>query len=183
MLGYLVPMLLVIVGSLQLLKRFQMRTGRLPGVMQPASKWNVSKTNVAPRPSGGLLNALIGSFHMNNARQQAGSNIRVIESVPIGGANVHLIEVRGRVLLLGATGSGMRLLAEWQEQQGVESDDFRDLLQAAAADMDALDLNHDAMPATAMVTTLEDLMRETGESVSRRARRLRTVQEVEGEDD
>ena len=60
-----------------------------------------------------LWNAILGGFHLNKAREQAGRSIRVIESVPIGGSNVHLLEVRGRVLLLGASAGSMNLLAEF----------------------------------------------------------------------
>jgi flagellar biogenesis protein FliO len=183
MLAYLVPMLLVIVGCLNLLKRFQTRTGRLPGVLQSAANSRQGRRRAPSTPrTGGIWNALLGSFHLNNAREQAGHSIRVIESVPIGGANVHLLEVRGRVLLLGAAAGGMSLLAEFDERAEVDPEDFRDLLHAAAADMDALDYAQNDLPAVATMSVLEDLMRDTGQAVAQRSRRLRTVQEVEGEE-
>ena len=183
MLAYLVPMLLVIVGCLNLLKRFQARTGRLPGFLQSAatSRQGAQRSAAQPRP-GGVWNAILGGFHLNNAREQAGRSIRVIESVPIGGANVHLLEVRGRVLLLGATAGSLSLLAEFDERAEAGSEDFRDLLHAAAADMDTLDYAQPDLPAAATVSVLEDLMRDTGQAVAQRSRRLRTVQEVEGEE-
>ena len=183
MLAYLVPMLLVIVGCLNLLKRFQAKTGRLPGVLQSAANSRQGSPRGQAKPhTGGVWNAILGSFHLNNAREQAGRSIRVIESVPIGGANVHLLEVRGRVLLLGATAGSLSLLAEFDERAEAGSEDFRDLLHAAAADMDAVDYAQPDLPAAATVSVLEDLMRDTGQAVAQRSRRLRTVQEVEGEE-
>ena len=108
--------------------------------------------------------------------------MRLLESMPIGGANVHLLEVRGRILLLGASPSGLNLLAEIEDRNSAASSEFRDLLHAAASDMDAMDYEQDDLPTTAAVSTLEDLMRETGQSVAGNTRRLRTVREVEIDD-
>ena len=189
LLAYLVPMLAVIMICLNLLKRFHTRTGRMPGLLQSTARYagNDQHNFALPPSKVGILSALGGAFKkavaLNfNARAQQTSAIRLIESVPIGGANVHLLEVRGRVLLLGATAGSLNVLAEFDAQSGVGSDDFRDLLHTAAADMDALDYSQPDLPNTAVVTTLEGLLRETGQAVSQRSRRLRTVREVEGED-
>lgn len=122
---------------------------------------------------------MLGSFHLNNAREAGGSSIRLLESIPVGGANLHLVQVRGRLLLLGATGGGVSVLTEFREQEGMESDDFRAMLQAAAAGMDDLEPEESGLPASAVVGSLDDVMRETGESMQRRILRLRTVQEAE----
>jgi flagellar biogenesis protein FliO len=181
MLIYLVPMLLLTLGALRLLRRFYERTGRLPGPLQSAALTTGNgRGSLATRPSGGgLVNALVGSFHLNNMRQHGGSSIRLVESVPVGSANLHLIEVRGRLLLIGATGTGVSLLTEFQEPDALETNDFRALLQAAAVDMDSLDMAQPDLPATAMVGSLEEAMRDTRDAVARRVRRLHTVQEVE----
>lgn len=192
MLAYLLPMLLVIVGCLQLLKRFQMKMGRLPAGLGIASalnqnmnknrgsRWNA--TPAAPR-SNSLLNTLLAGMAANKTRQAPGSSIRLLESAPVGGSSVHLLEVRGRVLLLGGSATGLTLLTEFEERSNPASNDFRDLLSQAAADMDAIDYEQPDMPATATVSALEDLMRETNQAVSRRARRFHTVQEAEGLDE
>lgn len=183
MIAYLLPVLLAVMGCLKLLQRFQARTGRLPAALASASRTTGGKARGRQnRGSSGIWNALVGGFHLNNARKAGGSSIRLLESVPIGGANVHLLEVRGRVLLLGASAAGLNLLAEFEAGESASSNDFRDLLHAAAADMDALDYEQDDLPATAAVSTLEDLMRETGQSVGNNARRLRTVREVDIDD-
>lgn len=181
MLFYLVPMLLLTLGALRLLRRFYDRTGRLPGPLQSMAVTNGrGRGSLVPRPQGGgMVNALMGSFHLNNMRQRGGGSIRLVESVPIGGANIHLIEVRGRLLLIGATNMGVSLLTEFQEPDALDSGDFRVLLQAAAADMGSLDLAEPDLPAAAVVGSLEDSMRDTRDAVARRVRRLRTVQEEE----
>ena len=183
MLAYLLPMLLVIVGCLHLLKRFQMKTGRLGGGLGSApgmgSRWNA--TPAAPQPKGGLVSALLNGLGANKARNTTASSIRLIESAPVGNANVHLLEVRGRILLLGGTPMGLSLLAEFDEQRGADGG-FRDMLSQAANDMDALDYEQSDMPATATVSALEDLMRETNQAVSRRSRRYYAAQE-EGKDE
>lgn len=187
LLAYLVPMLAVILVCLNLLKRFHTRTGRMPGLLQSTARYagHDRRGFSVPPAKTGILSALGGAVKKaftSNARNQPNSAIRLIESVPIGGANVHLLEVRGRVLLLGATAGSLNVLAEFDAQSGVGSDDFRDLLHTAAADMDALDYSQLDHPNTAAVTALEGLLRETGQAVSQRSRRLRTVREVEGED-
>ena len=180
MIAYLLPVLLAVMGCLKLLQRFQAKTGRLPSALTAASRSTGGKAQGRQnRGSGGLWNALVGGFHLNNARKAAGSSLRLLESLPLGGANVHLLEARGRVFLLGASSTGLNLLAELEQNESAGSGDFRDLLHAAAVDMDALDYEQDDLPATAAVSTLEDLMRETGQSVGNNARRLRTVREVE----
>ncbi len=192
MLAYLLPMLLVIVGCLQLLKRFQMKMGRLPGGLGAASALNQnmntnrgSRWNATPATpaSKGLLSTLLAGMAVNKMRQTPGSSIRLLESAPVGGASVHLLEVRGRVLLLGGSATGLTLLTEFEERSNPASNDFRDLLSQAAADMDAIDYEQPDMPATATVSALEDLMRETNQAVSRRARRFHTVQEAEDLDE
>lgn len=176
---YLVPMLLLILGALRLLRGFYERKGRLPHALQAASL-RAGGNRLAPRASGGgLMRGLMGSFHLNNARQRGGGSIRLVESVPVGGANLHLIEVRGKLLLVGATSAGVSLLTEFRDEGTLEGNDFRMLLQAAASDMEALDLEEPDLPAAAMVGTLEDAMRGTNLALVRNARRLHTVQEEE----
>ena len=181
MIAYLLPMLLVILGSLHLLKRFQMRTGRLPGMLSTANFAGERAASI-PRPGGNVLNTLLSGFHLPAARSKTRNSIRLLESAPLGGAQVHLLEVRGRVLLLGTTPTSLNLLTEFEPRDDDGDADFRNLLHTAAADMDALDYEQPDLPATATVSTLEELLRETGQAVSRRSRRLRTVGEVEGED-
>ena len=45
--------------------------------------------------------------------------------------------------------------------------------------MDVLDLAEPDLPATTMITALEEMMHETGEAVAGRVRRLRTVSDYE----
>ncbi|GEM_PF-6476279 len=174
MMFFLIPMLLVTMGALKLLQRYQQKTGRLPAGLQ---KKALAQGQAKPAKSGGILSAILGSFSLNNAREKGGSNIRVVESVPIGGVNIHLVEVRGRLLLLGASGGNVNLLTEFQETE-IDGGDFRALLNAAAAEMDGLS-EYDSLPSSAVVGSIEDDLRETGEAMQKRLRRLRTVQEAE----
>jgi flagellar biogenesis protein FliO len=186
MLAYLLPMLLLIVGSLHLLRRFQQRMGRLPAPIQAATRHSGKVQNSSRQPAGtatgGVLGLLASRRQPARPAQHHGA-IRLVETVPIGGTNLHLVEVHGRMLLLGAAGGSVSLLTEFEEQAGIKDDDFRVLLRAAAADMDVLDLSEPDLPATTMMTALEEMMQETGEAVTRRIRRLRTVSDYEtGED-
>ncbi len=174
MIFFLVPMLLVTYGALKLLQRFQQKTGRLPAALQNAARTQQQSKSAK---SGGIVSAILGGFTLNNARERGGSSIRVVESVPIGGVNIHLVEVRGRLLLLGGSGGSVNLLTEFQETE-IDGTDFRTLLNAAAAEMDGLS-EYDAIPASAVVGGVEDDLRSTGEAMQKRLRRLRTVQEAE----
>lgn len=167
MLVYLVPLLLLIVGGLHLLRLFA--SGKQNNTLRPKP---------APR-SGNLLERLMGGLYLHQAQQRAGASIRLIESVPLGNGHLHLLEVRDRLLLLGATGGNMSLLAEWEHPQITRDDGFHHLLQAATADLSGLDLAPPDLPARALIGTLEEEMHETGAALGRRAQRLRTVRELQ----
>lgn len=178
MLFFLVPMLLATMGALKLLQRYQQKTGRLPSGLQKAA---LTQAQPKPAKSSGILSAILGSFSLNNAREKGGSNIRVVESVPIGGVNLHLVEVRGRLLLLGASGGSVNLLTEFQETE-IDGSDFRALLNTAAAEMDGLS-EYDSLPTSAVIGSVEDDLRGAGEAMQKRLRRLRTIQEAEANPD
>ena len=176
MLLYLVPTLLLIVGILAGLRRFQERNGRLPGPLQAAARRQTGRTVAA---GGGWIGALVSGLQQNRARQRGGSSIRLVESVPMGGSYLHLVEVRGRLLLLGASGNGLALLTEFTDPNALETDEFRALLHAAAADLETLDADTTELPPSALVGSMEEGLRDTNDTLARRARRLRTVQEAE----
>jgi flagellar biogenesis protein FliO len=180
MLVYLVPMLLLIVGSLHLLRRFQQRSGRLPWAF-PISSHPAAHQGHGHRAagSGGLGSQLVSALQRPKSGRQTSSAIRLVETVPLGATNLYLIEVHGRMLLLGSSGGNVSLLTEIEEQAGIQADEFRTMLRAAAADMDALDLEDTELPATTMITALEGMLHETGEAVTSRLRRLRTVSDYE----
>jgi flagellar biogenesis protein FliO len=174
---FLAPMLLATWGALKLLQRYQQKTGRLPRALENAARPPAVKS----ARTGGLIGAILGGFNLNSARERGGSSIRVVESVPIGGVNIHLVEVRGKLLLLGASGGAVNLLTEFQTEE-IDGGDFRALLNAAASEMHELSDDR-ALPAAAVVGSLEDDMRGTGDALQRRLRRLRTVQEAEADPD
>lgn len=180
MLLYLAPMLLLIVGGLRLMRRFLDRSGRLPRLSEriPGDRKPRGTLTRLPRLNGGLMNTLMGGLALDKARQRGGSNIQVVESVPIGGANLHLVEVKGRTLLLGATAMSVQLLAEFREEEAQEEDTFRRQFQAVAADLDTLDLATVETPVGAVVSSLEDEMQDIRETVENRLRRLRALQEL-----
>jgi len=178
MIAYLLPTLVFILVCLNLVRRYQQKNGRLPGAVQAAVR---GASVSAPTAGGGLLGMMIGRMQPGVGQTTGGNGIRLLESVSIGASTLHLVQVRGRVLLLAGSGAGVTLLTELQEQEGVQGDDFRALLQAAASDMDGLDLAEPNMPVSAVVGSLEGAMRDTGDAVARRIRRLRTVREAEAE--
>lgn len=176
MIAYLIPTLIFIVVCLNLLRRYQQKNGRLPGVVQAAAR---SSARSAPPQGGGVWTAIFGRSQSTRNQEGGTAAIRLLESIPIGTATLHLVQVRGKVLLLAGTGAGVTVLTEFEEREGVESDHFRTMLQAAAADMVGSELTESAAPVTAVVGSLEDAMRNTGDAMARRLRRLRTVQEAE----
>lgn len=153
---YLLPILGLTILTIHGLKRFYQCTGGLPTSRM----------------------GLLGGFNLANARRAGGSSIRVVESVPIGTVGLHLVEVRGRLLLLGTSGSEVRLLTEVTEENDAQVTDFRALLHSAAADMeDSLD-ETDA-PLSAVVGSLDDSLREVREAIARNSARLRHGNEEE----
>ena len=84
----------------------------------------------------------------------------------------------GRVIS-AATDTRQSLLKDFTDQEGAGSDDFRRILNSAAAEMDELELPDSKATATAVVDSLEDAMRDTADAMERRLRRLRKAQETE----
>jgi uncharacterized protein YraI len=159
MLLILLPVLGGIVLAVRGLKSLQRRTGSLPDFRK------------------GVRGAILGGFNLNNARSRGGSSLRVLESIPIGSASLHLVEARGRVLLLGASGASLSTLADLTESQSdgslaAEDSDFRTVLNTMTDDLD--DDYSDLRGGLGItVGSLEDQIRETREAISRSAVRGR----------
>jgi hypothetical protein len=175
MVAYLLPTLVFVLVCLNLLRRYQQRTGQLPAVVQRASR---GATPAKPNMVGTLAALFSGGQGARRGGPSSGG-IRLLESLTVGTSTLHLVQVRGRTLLLAGGPTGVTVLTEFVDQDGVEPDDFREMLKAAAADLDGLDLPDRNMPVSAVVDSLEEVMRDTGDSVERRLRRLRTVRETE----
>ena len=175
----LIPTVLVLVAALHLLRRFQEKNGRLPAFARIGAGQKGAAKPAPPLPKPGILQSLLGGINRSQTTERG--SIRVIESVPVGGSNLHLIEVRGKTLLLGASASGVNLLTEIEEADSLVNNEFRLLLEQAAGDMDSLGLTDDALPASLLVGTLDDPLRDANRAITRGTRRLRTVQETEAE--
>lgn len=175
MLAYLVPVLLLTRAGLSVLKRHPGAAVRLPNLLQRHAQ--NAQQGASRLPGNGLFQALLGGFHLNNARHQGGANIHVIESLPIGGVNLHLVAVRDRLILIGAAGSGVHTLAEFPEAQKTEMDMFRKALQAAETDIDSLKLPGPRLPVVAVVSSLEDQLREARQTLQERTDRMRAAQQ------
>jgi flagellar biogenesis protein FliO len=141
---YLLPILGLVVLSVRGLKRFQEKTGALPT----------------------LRGSLLGGHNLANARTTGGSNIRVVESVPVGNMELSLVEVRGRMLLLSSSGGTVSLLTELKDGENGESE-FQSLLGSFADD------ESDELDGTigATVGSLDDYLRDTREAIVRSAQR------------
>jgi flagellar biogenesis protein FliO len=175
MVAYLVPTLAFILICLNLMRRYQQKTGRLPTSLRSAGR-------DFGRPSKGIGSAFAGllNFAKNSmSKPEPAQSIRLLESLTVGPGSLHLVQVRGRILLLSAGAAGMTVLTEFQEDPGAASDEFRSLLQSASADLDGLDMPGDEMPVSAVVGSLEEGMRETAEAMARRLRRLRMVTDAD----
>ena len=167
MLLYLLPVLALIIGALQLLRRFR---PDLSGQGAPVRNFRSS-----PVAALGALKL----FRPNKAKSSGSGALRLIESLPVGGAGVHLVEVHGRMLLLGATPAGVALLSDLGPEESLQEGQFRALFRAAADGMDQLNMSMEEMPVVALVNELDEALLNTNEEVARRIRRLRTVQETE----
>jgi len=173
MVAYLVPTLAFILICLNLLRRYQQKTGKLPVGLRSAGR-DFGRTSPG---IGATVAGLLNLARSTMSKPEPAQGIRLLESLTVGPSSLHLVEVRGRVLLLSAGSAGMTVLSEFPEESGAPSDEFRSLLQSAAADMDGLDMPGNEMPVSAIVGSLEDGMRETAEAMARRLRRLRAARE------
>ncbi len=140
----LVPVLALIVLAVRGLKLVQQRVGVAP----------ISRKNII----GGLIEM--------KARSTGGSSIRVVESVPVGGVSLHLVEVRGKVLLLGATAGSVSMLSEFEPAKVLPEDEFRAIMERARADM----FGPDPAPANGIagaVGALDENLRKAREAIAR----------------
>ncbi|MCC6729250.1 MAG: flagellar biosynthetic protein FliO [Chthonomonadales bacterium] len=152
LLVYLVPVLVLVVLSIRGLRALQARVGTAPAL-----------------PS--LRAGLLGGLNLVNARASGGSSIRVLESVPLGTVGVHLLEVRGRELLIATAGANVTLLDTLPRTEGGEGGPFREQLRGAAADMAAA--GGAGIGVEALVGSLDDRLRDAREAIVRSAARLR----------
>jgi uncharacterized protein YgiM (DUF1202 family) len=145
---YLIPVALLIVLSIRGLKAIYHPTGQRSPVKQ----------------------GILGGFNLFHARQVGGSSIRLIESVPVGGAGLHLVEVRGRILLVGTTASAVNLLTELRSDRSTTEEEFRTLLAEASQELEETD----AEPTIPFVVgSLDDSLRNTRAVIERSAERVR----------
>ena len=180
MVFYLFPLLLCVVGAIRLLAKYQQREGRLPGIFAAITSRNeearlMRSTSPGKRKTGGLMSALIGSLNLSKARDSGNAAIRIIESVPIAGANLHLIEVRGRSILIGTTAGQVNVIAEFADAQQEEDNRFRSLMEEAATNLDGLEISTLADSSLLVVGSLEEELRDTSASMARSAQRLQTL--------
>ncbi len=151
---YLVPMLALIVLSIRGLKAFQQKAGWLPGVKH----------------------GLIGSLNLINSKKSGGSSIRVLESVPLGTVGLHLVEVKGRVLLLGTSGASISVLTEVKEAENLDRAEFKAILNAAAEDLNGQASND--VPLSSLVGNIDDSLRETRELIAQKTAAVRHWSEI-----
>ncbi len=139
MMLYLIPVLILILVALRLLKAYYERTGGLPN----------------------LKTSIMGSWNLINARQTGGSNIRIVESVPLGSIGLHLVEVKGRLLLISSGASGATLLKDLTDEESREDRDFHTLL--SNTEMDAEDSDN---AIADIVGELDETIKNTRDSIS-----------------
>lgn len=152
MLLYLLPVLALVVLGVRALKLVQQRVG------------------VAPITRKGLIGGLIEA----NARRNGGGSIRVVESAPIGGVVLHLVEVRGKALLLGATAGSVAVLAEFEPPKLAPEEEFRAIMERARAEMFGPDPAAESNLVGA-IGALDDNLRKAREAIARGVARSRTA--------
>ena len=114
----LVLVLLGIGGVVYGLKRF--------GLVQPGLDGKPARIN---------FNALSGRAAAPRAAETSPVVVQASQTLP-GGATLHLVTVRGRTLLLGATPQSVQTLTEWRDGMAEEEDEtqaFESYLARAAA--------------------------------------------------
>lgn len=179
MLVYLLPVLFLIVGGLQLIKHLQHKLTR--GGAKGLSLQSLPLPAPTGRQSGGMVAAITRSIVAKKQPVTASScNIRLVESTPLGNSCLALVEVRGKLLLLGVSGSSVALITEFEEQGHENDSDFRALMRAAAMDLDGVDFAAAELPSSAIMGDLGEAVAAAGSAVTRSLQRLRTVAEVEG---
>lgn len=142
LLAYLAPVLFLVLLAIRGLKAFYTKQGRLPSVA--------------------------GGFTLWSARKTGGSSIRVLESVPVGTVGLHLVEVRGKLLLLGTSGSAVNVLAEVDAGSGSGEPGFDAVLKEAREDL-AL---HGDDAFSAVVHEIDGDLRQAKEAVLESAARM-----------
>jgi flagellar biogenesis protein FliO len=175
MIAYLIPTLAFILVCLNLLRRYQQKTGRLPAGLRTAS----SDFGRASQGVGSAISGLLSFTKSGMGKSEASQGIRLLESRTIGASSLHLVQVRERTLLLSSSATGVALLTEFQEEGQDAADEFRSLLQSARAEMDAHDAPGEPLPASAVVGSLDGSVRETADAMARRLQRLRMASESE----
>lgn len=158
---YLVPILGVTLLAIRGMKSVYQRTGHLPTLKQ----------------------GLVGGLNLSNARKNGGSSLRVRESIPLGTAGLHLVEARGKLLLIGTAGNGVSLLTTFEDVENERRREFQEALQDAANDMDedelVAELNKGQMPLEAVVRSLDSSLQSARETIERSASRVRSWDEAD----
>ncbi len=136
----LVLVLLGIGGVVYGLKRF--------GLVQPGEGGKPARIN---------LNALSGRAAVPRAAAEASPVVvQATQTLP-GGATLHLVTVRGRTLLLGATPQSVQTLTEWRD--GMAEEDETQAFESYLARADAAGETPDpASPLSAANTRLRSLL-------------------------
>ena len=123
----------VLLGGITLLKRY-VQKGDTPLARQ------LAKQSAVPPKKASIWSSLFSKASVKRAEEQAGTNIRLVESLPTGNNTfIHLVEVHGKQFVVGATPWQFSMLTEIRE--GGESDPgFMDALRSASLELDKLGL-------------------------------------------
>jgi flagellar biogenesis protein FliO len=66
-----------------------------------------------------LVPKYLKKIKTKSAKSEFGADVEVVNTTELGGASLHLIKVRGRTLLIGASSQGLSTLADLTEDSGV----------------------------------------------------------------
>jgi uncharacterized protein YgiM (DUF1202 family) len=138
MILYLIPVLILVIVVIRVLRYYYLHNGALP--------WS--------------SRSVISSLKLFSIKPTAGHSIRVVESAPVGNITLHLVEVRGSLLLIGASPQGVTLLKEYHDLNDT-SESFSSLLSSAEGDM-----NEPESALSEVIDSLDDSLRETQEQLS-----------------
>ena len=172
MLVLLLPTLLIIVGVLNLLKKYQVRNGTLPSFLKSSGTQNKSSG------MAGWMSLAGDSLKRMRQPERAG-HMRLVETLPVGGQQIAIVNVGERSLLLSVSGSGISLLTELNLNQNDSAKEFRSLLHATNTDSGDLNLTDDLSTAAVMLDDMDDLLMDTDSALARSLNRLRMQRHME----
>lgn len=112
-------------------------------------------------------------LRFGSAREACPSPIRLAGAARLGATTLHVVEVRGRVLLLGNGPSGVQTLADLGAVRDHLNEEFQALLNEAASAQDGLPPSRGEPSVRGVVSSLDSALRQARQTLGQSADRVR----------